>query len=399
MVLFGNIVVYIIMAFAVVGAFASIFKEGSELGNQFLEGLNAIGAIFLPVAGIMAATPYITQFVTTVFGPAYSLVGADPSMAATTFIAVDMGGYQLADALAKTRESWIMAMITGYLAGATIVFSIPVALKMIKKQDRKYLALGMMSGFITIPVGVLISSIIVAIAKSEIREIVSTNSPMTYQVLLSFTTIFLNLIPLIIICGLIVVGLLVIPEKMITGFNVFGKILDSSLRIIFVFSVVEYFTGLGTTLLGSWGFDPIIADEQDVNRALELSGYIGIMLCGAFPMVYFLKRWLQQPLEVLGKRVGLSADASAGVLAASANVIALFSMIEDMEPEDKIITISFSVCGAFLIGDHLAFTANFQPSLILPIMLGKLGASILAIYLAKVLVISRMKRSMPNTNI
>ena len=68
-------------------------------------------------------------------------------MAATTFIAIDMGGYQLADALAQTRESWIMAMMTGYMAGATIVFTIPVALKMLEKRDRKYLALGVMSGF------------------------------------------------------------------------------------------------------------------------------------------------------------------------------------------------------------------------------------------------------------
>ncbi|MGI8860483.1 MAG: ethanolamine utilization protein EutH, partial [Rubrobacteraceae bacterium] len=39
-------------------------------------------------------------------------------------------------------------------------------------------------------------------------------------------------------------------------------------------------------------------------------------------------------------------------------------------------------CSAFLLGDHLAFTANFQPNMILPLMLGKFGAGILAIALA-----------------
>lgn len=130
MELIGTIVVYIIMVCALVGCIASVVRPESELGQQFVAGIDSIGPIFLPVAGIMAAAPYLTAFVSTVFGPAYGLLGADPAMAATTFIAVDMGGYQLADALAQTRESWIMAMMTGYMAGATIVFTIPVALKM-----------------------------------------------------------------------------------------------------------------------------------------------------------------------------------------------------------------------------------------------------------------------------
>lgn len=162
MELIGTAVVYLIMACALVGCAASVIKPESELGKEFVAGIDAIGPIFLPVAGIMASAPYLTAFVSAVFGPAYSALGADPAMAATTFIAVDMGGYQLADALAQTRESWIMAMMTGYMAGATIVFTIPVALKMLVKRDRKYLALGVMSGLLAIPIGVLVASVIIA---------------------------------------------------------------------------------------------------------------------------------------------------------------------------------------------------------------------------------------------
>ena len=383
MELFGQIVVFIIMACAVIGCIASIFKEESELGNQFLEGINSIGAIFLPVAGIMASAPYLTVFVSKIFGPLFSLVGADPAMAATTFIAVDMGGYQLAEALAQTKESCIMAMVTGYMAGATIVFSIPVALKMLQKTDRRYLAMGTMIGFVTIPVGVLISSVIIAVTDPSIREAIATNGESTYQLALSFGQIFSNLIPLVIICGLIAVGLYFKPEAMIKGFNVFGKVMDSALRLVFVCCVVEYFTGVFTTIFGSWGFEPIIADEEDINRALEVSGYIGIMLCGAFPMVYMIKTYLAKPLSMIGGKLGLSSDATTGILAGTANVLALFGMVKDLKPEDKVKCIAYSVCCAFLIGDHLAFTANFQPSLILPVMLGKLCAGILAVYIAQ----------------
>ena len=349
MELFGQIVIYIIMACALVGCFASIFKEESQLGKEFLAGFEAIGSIFIPVAGIMAAAPYLTWFVSHIFGPLYELVGADPSMAATTFIAVDMGGYQLAEALAATKESWIMAMMTGFMAGATIVFSIPVALKMLKKEDRRYLAMGEMVGFITIPVGVFVSSVIIALTNPMIRETISTNGEATYQLALSFWLIFRNLIPLVIICGAIALGLYFIPEKMIKGFNVFGKAMDTALRIVLVLCVVEYFTGIFSKIFGTWGFEPIIADEIDINRALEISGYIGIMLCGAFPMVYLIKTYLAKPLDKVGRKVGLSAEATTGILAATANVLALFAIVQDLKPNDKVKCIAYSVCCAFYV--------------------------------------------------
>lgn len=392
MELIGTIVVYIIMACAIAGCLASVIKPESELGQQFVAGIDSIGPIFLPVAGIMASAPYLTAFVSAVFGPAYSVVGADPAMAATTFIAVDMGGYQLADALAETRESWIMAMVTGYMAGATIVFSIPVALKMLEKRDRKYLALGVMSGLLAIPIGVLVASAIIAVSHPMVREIVSTNADATYQLALSWGQIGVNLIPLIIICVALAAGLKFKPDAMIKGFIVFGRVMESALKIVFVLVVVEYFTGVWSTLFGSFGFDPIIADEEDVFRALEVSGAIGMMLCGAFPMVYLIRRYLAKPLAKIGGAVGLSSDATAGLLAGSANVLALFSMVKDLRAKDKVICMAFAVCCAFLFGDHLSFTANFQPNLIVVVLAGKLAAGICAIVFAKLLAVKKAEQ-------
>lgn len=392
MELIGTIVVYIIMACAITGCLASVIKPESELGQQFVAGIDSIGPIFLPVAGIMASAPYLTAFVSAVFGPAYSAVGADPAMAATTFIAVDMGGYQLADALAETRESWIMAMITGYMAGATIVFSIPVALKMLEKRDRKYLALGVMSGLLAIPIGVLVASAIIAVSHPMVREVVSTNADATYQLALSWGQIGVNLIPLIIICVALAAGLKFKPDAMIKGFIVFGRVMESALKIVFVLVVVEYFTGVWSTLFGSFGFDPIIADEEDIFRALEVSGAIGMMLCGAFPMVYLIRRYLAKPLAKIGGAMGLSSDATAGLLAGSANVLALFSMVKDLRAKDKVICMAFAVCCAFLFGDHLSFTANFQPNLIVVVLAGKLAAGICAIVFAKLLAVKKAEQ-------
>lgn len=388
----GTIVVYIIMGCAIAGAIASVVRPESELGKEFVAGIDSLGPIFLPVAGIMASAPFLTAFVSNVFGPVYSAVGADPAMAATTFIAVDMGGYQLAEALAQTKESWIMAMVTGYMAGATIVFTIPVALKMLVKKDRKYLALGVMSGLLAIPIGVLVASVVIAFTNPVIREAVSTNAEATYQLALGFGTIAANLLPLVIICVVLALGLKFKPDAMIAGFTVFGRVLESVLKIVFVLVVVEYFTGVFSTVFGGFGFDPIIADEEDIFRALEVSGAIAMMLCGAFPMVWLIKRFLAKPLGAVGRVFGLSSDATAGLLAASANVLAALSMIEDMRAKDKVIVISFAVCCAFLFGDHLSFTANFQPSLIVPVLLGKLAGGICAIAFALLLSVKKAEQ-------
>ena len=233
-----------------------------------------------------------------------------------------------------------------------------------------------------IPVGVLISSLIIAVTNPVIRQNVATAGEAAYQLDLNIGLILHNLLPLTILCVGIALGLMYIPKIMIKGFNWFGKFMDSALRIIVVSCIIEYFTGFFTNVFGVWGFEPIIADEKDIVRALEVSGYIGIMLCGAFPMVYLLRKYLAKPLELVGRKLGLSVDAVAGILACVANALALFSMIEKMQPEDKVKCLAFCVCSAFLIVDHLSFTANFQPSLILPVLLGKLIAGILSVYVA-----------------
>lgn len=382
MVMVGEIVIYIIMACAILGAFAAIKNSEQGLGQQFMEGLHAVGHIFVPAAGIMASIPYLSWFINKVCGPFFATIGADPAIAATAILATDMGGYQLAQELATSYEGWIMAMIVGFMAGATIVFSIPMGLAMLDKRDHKYMALGVMSGVLTIPIGAFISSVLVVVTNSKIRDAISTTTDSTYDFTISYLKIFANLSPLIIFVVVLAAGLYFLPDVMIKGFMWFGRIMDAGIKLVLVFSIVEIFTGLFSKLFGSWGFHPIMADADDQFRALETAGYIGIMLAGAFPMVYLLQKYAGKQLEAMGRKIGLSKEGSAGLVATIANILAMFKLVRTMSPKDKVINISFAVCAAFLLGDHLSFTANFQPTLILPIIIGKLSAGAISIALA-----------------
>lgn len=389
MSIIGTFVISVVLCCAVAGATASLFDGQHGLGKEFLDGLHSIGYIFVPVAGVMAAIPLLSQLVRVVAGPVYSGMGADPAMAATTFIAVDMGGYQLARSLTGVHETWIMAMMTGYMAGATIVFSIPVGLAMLDKQDHPYMALGVLSGVLSIPIGVLISCTVLWLASPMIRPDVATAGEPGYQLALNLPTIMLNLAPLAIIMLLIALGLHFVPNRMIQGFMVFGRIMDAGIKLVVVSCIVEYFTtifygrGVFASLFGGWNLAPIIADERDQLRALEVAGYIGTMLAGAFPMVYLIKKHLAVPMEKLGRRLGLDSAGAAGLLASVANILAMFRLVREMRPRDKVLNIAFAVCAAFLFGDHLAFTANFQPTLIVAVMLGKLGGGAAGFLLAR----------------
>ena len=323
-------------------------------------------------------------------------VGADPALASTTIVATDMGGYQTADAIAATRESWIMAMYIGFMAGATIVYSLPIGLRMVEERDHKYLALGMMCGFVSIPFGVFVASTVTMLANPLIRETISNNAEATYQMAMTFSTMLPNLIPITIICLLIALGLKFVPNAMIKGFTIFGRFIDYAARTVLMLSIIEYFTGFFSSVFGGWGFEPLAAygvldpetgtySQAYISQSVEVVSSIGMMLAGAFPMVYLIKTYLARPLGAIGRFFGLSELAVSGILATSANALALFPMVRDMKPLDKVKVLAYCVAGSFIIGDHLSFCATYQPNVIAPLMIGKFVAAILAIVFVRFL--------------
>lgn len=392
----GDIVIYILMAFVLIGAVGAMVNPREGVGKEFMDGLYSIGPIFVPVAGIMVSIPFLSQFVKTVIAPVYGLVGADPALAATTFIAVDMGGYQLAEATALSIDGWIMAMMVGFTSGACIVYIIPVGLAMLDIRDHKYMALGIMSGILTVPVAMLITTWMLIATGTKVRPEISTTSESTHAFAPDAMEILTNTIPLAVIVIVIALLLWRFPNVMIRAFMAFGKFMDIGVKTVLALSIVEYFTGFFSMIIAplgwTWGFDPLIADADDQFRALEIAGYIGIMLAGAFPLVWAINTYLRKPLAAAGRRFGMSSEGSAGVLAAATNPIALFHLIRSIPPKDKVLCIAFCVTAGALVGDHLAFSANFQPNMIVPLMVGKVVAAVLGMMLAQWIAVPTARR-------
>lgn len=365
----NSVIIFIMMIFMIVGAIDKIRGNKLGYGEQFDEGFNAMGPLAIAMAGVVAAAPVLAIILGPIIKPIYTAVGADPSMFATTLLACDMGGYPLAMELASNESIGnFSGLILGTMMGPTIVFTIPVALSIIKKEDRSYLGAGILAGLITIPIGCIAGGLVMNLTPYKI----------------SLGTILVNLIPVIIIAGLIVIGLWFVPAKMINGFNKFGKGVTVVITIFTAIAVFEYQTKIKFPLM-----DIMVEPNADgvipLESGLLVCGQIAIVLIGAFPMVKWITKTFGKGLGKIGEKLGMNESGSAGLVANLANNIAMFNIMKDMNPKGKLLNVAFAVSAAFVFGDHLGFTAGVNSEMIFPMIVGKLVAGITALILASIL--------------
>lgn len=169
---------------------------------------------------------------------------------------------------------------------------------------------------------------------------------------------------------------------MVKGFLIFGKAADAFIKLVLALCIIEHFTGVFKKVFGGWVFDPLFADKDELFRAIEIAGYIGIMLAGTFPICYLFQRYCRKPMHFIGKKLGLSDTGALGFIMVLANIIAVYHLFKGMRARDKVLCVAFGICAQATLGDHLAFTANFQPSLVLPIMMGKFLGGMIAVLIA-----------------
>ena len=109
---------------------------------------------------------------------------------------------------------------------------------------------------------------------------------------------------------------------------------------------------------------------------------IVILLAGALPLLHLLTKLLRKPLLKLGQLMSMNEVSALGLVSSLANSIPTFGMLKDMDNRGKVINMAFSVSAAFVFGDHLAFTAGFNPDMIVPVIVGKLVGGITSILVA-----------------
>ena len=349
-----EILIAVMAIFAVLGALDRIFGNRFGIGQEFENGILAMGSLALAMVGVICLAPVLASVLKPVVVPVFRFLGADPAMFAGTILACDMGGGALAKELTTDSQAALLGgVITGSMLGATIVFTLPVALGILAPEDRPAMAKGILCGIVTIPLGVFAGGLVAG-----------------YPVMM----VLRNLIPIILIAALIALGLWRAEKWMIKGFGLFGKGVVALITAGLAASIVETLTGF-----------TIIPGLAPISEGFETVGAIAIVLAGAFPLVYVITKLLRKPLLKLGSLLGINDTAAAGLIASLANSIATFGMVKDMDHRGKVVNIAFAVSAAFVFGDHLGFTAGFAPQLLPAMIVGKLAGGVSAVAVALLL--------------
>lgn len=347
-----EILIAVMAVFALAGAADRIFGNRLGLGEKFEEGILAMGALAMAMIGVITLAPVLAAVLRPVIVPVFGALGADPAMFAGTILACDMGGGALAAELTQSREAALLGgVITGSMLGATVVFTIPVAMGILDEGDRPAMAKGILCGIVTIPLGVLAGGLVAGFPAGMVLR---------------------NLVPIVLIGGFIALGLWKAERAMIRGFAAFGKGVVAVITAGLAAAIVEALTGF-----------VLIPGMAPIEDGFRTVGEIAIVLAGAFPLVAVLTKLLGKPLMKLGSLMGINDQAAAGLVASLANSIATFGLVRQMDERGKVVNIAFAVSAAFVFGDHLGFAAGFAPEILPAMILGKLvgGAAAVAVAL------------------
>ncbi|MBQ1170789.1 MAG: ethanolamine utilization protein EutH [Oscillospiraceae bacterium] len=348
---FHEILIAVMAGFAILGAVDRIIGNHFGLGKEFEEGILAMGSLALAMVGIVSLAPVLASFLKPVVVPVFGFLGADPAMFAGTILACDMGGGALAMEMTENRDAALLGgVLNGSMLGATLVFTLPVAMGILREEDRPAMAKGILCGIVTIPLGIFAGGIAAGFPIAMVLR---------------------NLIPIVLIAALIALGLWRAERAMVKGFALFGKLVVIVVTVGLAAAIVEALTGF-----------VIIPGMAPISEGFETVGTIAILLAGAFPLVFVLTKVLRSPLMAVGRHLGINDAAAAGLIASLANSIATFGMVKDMNERGKVVNIAFAVSAAFVFGDHLGFTAGFAPEMIGPMIVGKLAGGISAVIVA-----------------
>ena len=347
----SEILLFVMALFAILGAADRILGNRLGLGKEFEDGITAMGSLALAMLGIICLAPVLASLLRPVVVPVFRLLGADPAMFAGSILACDMGGGALAMEMTDDPQAALFGgVLCGSMLGATVVFTIPVAMGILKEEDRPFLAKGILAGVVTIPVGLFVGGLI---AGMPILRILG------------------NLVPIVLIAGLIAFGLWKAEGAMIKGFGIFGKGIIALITVGLAAGIFEAITGIR-----------LIPGLAPIEEGFQTVGAIAIVLAGAFPLVLVLTKALRKPLLKLGITLGINETAAAGLIASLANSIATFSLVKDMDDRGKVVNIAFAVSAAFVFGDHMGFTAGFAPEMLPAMIVSKLVGGVSAVAVA-----------------
>lgn len=345
----------IMLIFTILAGIDKLLDNKYGLGVKFDEGFKAIGALALTITGIYCLSPVIARVSIPLLNPLAKLLNTDPSVFISSLLAPDQGGYSASLEVAKNPLiGEYNGIILGSMLGSTISFTIPVAVNLISIKDFPYFAKGILSGIVTIPLGMIVAGIMMKVPLSDM---------------------LFSIIPVVFISLIIIIGLLKAQDKMISIFKVLGKVILAICTIGLILSILDFSLGI-----------QLVKGMKPFEEGAMLCVKIGIVLSGAYPLLYFVSRKLHKHLRTISNKFDIDQYSILGLVSSLANCVPMLGVYEEMNWKGKILNAAFAVSGAFSFGGQLGYISTVSPENVNAFIIGKLVAGITGIGVALILI-------------
>lgn len=344
-----EIVNYVLLAFAAIAAVDRIFGSRLGLGKDFERGISMAGPLILAMGGMLVLYPVISELLLGISGVSSKYF--DFSIIPAALLANDMGASQIAMSLSASKEVGLLnGMVVSSMMGCTVSFLIPYVLQVTAKERHTDVIFGLLCGIITIPVGVLVSGIIIGV------EAVS---------------LIFVLLPLFIFAALLAVGILKLERVTVKIFLVFGWIIRLIITVGLIIGIVDFVTGF-----------KIIPGTDSLESVMKTVATIICVMVGAFPLLSILEKILKRPLCAMGRGLRINDTAAFGLFVTLGTSLTTFEMESKMDRRGLIFNSAFAVSASFMFMDHLAWTMAVAPETTLAVIVGKLVSAISAVAFA-----------------
>jgi len=351
---------YVMLGFSLLAGIDKLLGNKYGLGNKFDEGFKAMGGLAITIMGIYSLSPIIAKIVTPLLIPLSKVFFTDPSVFISSILATDLGAFNTSVEIANDPVVGIFnGVILASTLGATISFTVPVAINLISIKDFQYFAKGILAGIVTVPLGMIVSGLMLKV---------------------SIIDIGLSLLPVLLFSTLIAYGLIKAQEKIITVFKYLGKIILGISTVGLLLSILDY--SLGIVLVK--GMLPI---EESAMLVLSIS----IVLSGAYPMLYIVSRKLNKVLRRITDKFDIDEYSILGLFSSLASCLPMMGVYHEMNWKGKILNAAFAVSGAFVFGGQLGYVSSVAPDATNAFIVGKLIAGIAALGVGYVLIKMDMK--------
>ena len=342
-----NLLMFMMGGAALLGAWDCIRGNRLGLGRQFEEGFLCLGASALNMVGIICVAPALAGLLGPVIRFFYGILGADPAMFGSLF-ANNMGGYQLSMALADSRPAGEFAgLVVSSMLGASIVYTIPVGMELVGKENQKWFAQGVMLGLAAVPGGSLAGGLVMGLPLGMLAR---------------------NTLPIVLTAGALLAGFTWFRESLMKNFLVFARGIRCVAVAALGIAAFRYMTGI-----------VLIPGMLDIREAMEIIGEMGVTQLGSLPLAVCFTQAFRKPFQWIGKAAGISSQAVAAIPVCCVNAVAAFTMMRDMDPKGIVVNAAWITGSICVFTAHLAFTRAVSPGLLAAVMTGKMVCGVLAV--------------------